>query len=132
VSELSDALAQIAELQGQLTAAQAEAARVGTELSVASTNLTAAQTQSELVPGLQARVAELEKLMAPPPPGSAILTVNYSDGRVKYAASDGNKYLTVVEAQHHMIVLALMQTGMTETQAESVLMHQSDIVKALT
>jgi hypothetical protein len=132
MSEDSSVAAQILDLRRQLTEAQADLLAAQQANDAATNEVSALNAKLADLPKMTARLAELEGLLASPPPGSSILTVTYSDGRVKYAASDGNKYRTAVEASRHMSVLALMKTGMTEVQAENAMQHQDDIVKALT
>jgi small-conductance mechanosensitive channel len=132
MSEDSSVAAQILDLRRQLTEAQADLLAAQQANDAATSEVSALNAKLADLPKMTARLAELEGLLASPLPGSSIVTVTYSDGRVKYAAPDGNKYRTAVEASRHMVVLALMNIGMTEAQAENVMQHHDDIVKALT
>jgi predicted RNase H-like nuclease (RuvC/YqgF family) len=134
-TQMESLRAELAEAQAglvQMPQIQAANTRLNTELAAATNQLTAARQDVANIEPQLARLAELEKLLAPPSADSGIVIVTYGDGRVKYAATDGNKYLTAAEASHHMVVLALMRTGMSETQAENTMRYQADIVKALT
>jgi hypothetical protein len=126
--QLADAQAQTAS-----TAPLAERLRATeTQNSTLERQLSALQTQIVDQAPLLARVAELEKLLAPPPPNSGIVTVTYSDGRVKYAATNGDKFSTSAEASHRNMVLAVQKAaGLTEAQAETIVARKDTLVTAL-
>jgi len=115
-------IAQISALQEEIVEVSAERDALDQELTQVEAQLGTAKAEATKVPALQSRVAELEKLLAPPPPQSGILTVSYSDGRIKYAAPDGDKFILAADAEHHAQVLILTGLyGMTEAQAEIAL-----------
>ena len=95
-------------------------------------DLDVAQKQIAEAAPLRARNTELEALLAPPPQGNDIIKVTYDDGRVKYAAPDGSKYPIAADAQRRAKLLALMKIGLGEAQAEAVLKHSDEAIKALT
>jgi hypothetical protein len=74
---------------------------------------------------LQARITELEQLLAPPPDSSGITRAEV------YRTRDGASFAVLPDAQRHLKVLALLATGMTPNQAEAALMRGNDIVEAL-
>jgi hypothetical protein len=102
------------------------------ELQAVTNQLAAArQDLARVAPQLD-RLAELEKLLAPPPPDSGIVTVSYSDGRVKYAATNGDKFTTSAEASHRNMVLAIRKAAdLTEAQAEMIVARKDTLVTAL-
>lgn len=59
----------------------------------------------------KAALAEAGKPLPPPGPGSAVVTVTYSDGRVKYAAPDGTKFVIAADAERHIKILRLVDKG---------------------
>jgi hypothetical protein len=115
-------IAQISALQEEVTAVTAERDALDQQHTQLETQLAAAMAEAAEVPALQAEIAHLEGLLAPPPPQSGIVTVTYSDGRTKYAAPDGDKFALAADAEHHAKILKLIELyGMNEAQAEMVL-----------
>ena len=129
--DAAEAAAEIAALQERLTIETARADSAAAALAQTSSQLIAVRDDLARIPAMEARLTELEKLLAPPPPTSEILTVTYSDGRIKYAASDGSKYPMASDANHRNKVLSLMKIGLGEVQAEMVLHRGDEALKAL-
>ncbi len=59
----------------------------------------------------KATLAEAGKPLPPPAPDSGIVTVIYSDGRVKYAAPDGTKFGIAADAERHIKILRVVDKG---------------------
>jgi hypothetical protein len=115
-------IAQISALQEEVTTVSAERDALDQQLTQVEAQLATTTAEAAGVPALQAQIAYLEGLLAPPPPQSGIVTVTYSDGRTKYAAPDGDKFVLAADAEHHAKILKLIDLyGMNEAQAEMVL-----------
>lgn len=87
-------------------------------------------------PRLQARVAELEALLADPPETSSVEIVQYlaTDGTVtkrRYRASDGSKHRLLPDALRQEAKLALMDMGLTEIAADAMVSRSDAVVKHL-
>ncbi len=120
-------IAEVAALQEELATTQAERDGAEAQRALLETQLVDATAVAGEVPALQAQIAHLESLLAPPPPQSGIVTVTYSDGRVKYAAPDGDKFPLAADAEHHAKVLTLTGLyGMSEAQAQIALARGFD------
>jgi hypothetical protein len=123
-SDLEQQLAQAAAAIGDLRRQLAEATGRASDAERLRVALDAAQrdtqtARSTLIP-MQARVAELERLLAPPQPGSGLVRVQYDDGRVKWAAPDGGKFVLPADGLRHMRIMEWVESGlMTETQAKA-------------
>jgi uncharacterized coiled-coil protein SlyX len=129
---LAQAAQRIAELEAEIAAQQLTIDGLRVDCMEMSDRASAANARLAALQPRANRADELEKLLAPPRPDSGIVTVTYSDGRVKYAAPDGSKYPMVADAQHRAQILALMKIGLGEAQAEVLLQHGDEALKALT
>lgn len=125
-------LRRIDDLEVQLKSAVAAATANDLRAQAAEAELTDAQRRLADLQPLRARVQELERLLAPATASADVLTVTYSDGRVKYAAADGNKYPIAADAKRRNQILSLMKIGLGENQAELMLRHGEEALKALT
>jgi hypothetical protein len=129
---LAQASQRIAELEAQLAAKQQTIDALAEDHDRMAAQVNEANARMHELQLRAMRANELEKLLAPPPADSPIVTVTYSDGRVKYAAPDGSKYPMVADARHRAQILALMKIGLGEAQAEILLQHGDEALKALT
>ncbi len=123
----AELIAQINALQEEVTTLTAERDVLAQQQTQLETQLAAATTLGAGIPALQAQITYLEGLLAPPPPQSGIVLVTYSDGRTKYAAPDGNKFVLSADAEHHAKILKMIELyGMNEAQAELALARGFD------
>ncbi len=118
----AELIAQISALQEEVTTVTAERDALEQQRAALEAQLADTAGDAGKIALMQAQIADLERLLAPPPPQSGIVTVSYSDGRTKYAAPDGDKFTLAADAEHHAKLLKLIALyGMTEPQAELVL-----------